>query len=117
MLREPSFPADELEKLKQQTIAAIQEQQSDTRLRAYERLTQTVFDEENPFFVHGGARLVESVGSITVEDVREFYEKFYGGRSLILSIGGDVRANDALRILREAFEDFGGPESGDLSGR
>src|SRR5437868_7419699 len=117
MLREPSFPAEELEKLKQQTVAAIQEQQSDTRWRAYERLSQTVFDEENPFFVHGGARLVESVGSITTQDVREFYEKFYGGRSLILSIVGDVRANDALRILSDAFERFSGPESVDVSVR
>ena len=103
MLREPSFPAEELEKLKQQTVAAIQEQQSDTRWRAYERLSQTVFDEENPFFVHGGARLVESVGSITVADVREFYEKFYGGRSLILSAVGDVRAAEAVRVLGDAF--------------
>src|SRR2546421_13084725 len=91
-LREPSFPAEELEKLKQQTVAAIQEQQSDTRWRAYERLSQTVFDEENPFFVHGGARLVESIGSITVGDVREFYEKFYGGRPVVLSGGGVVGA-------------------------
>ena len=117
MLREPSFPVEELEKLKQQTVAAIQEQQSDTRLRAYERLSQTVFDEENPFFVHGGARLVESINSITVEDVRAFYEKFYGGRSLILSVVGGVGADDALRILREAFEDFGGPENVDVNVR
>ena len=44
MLREPSFPEDELEKLKQQTVAAIREQQSDTRWRAYERLTQTLYN-------------------------------------------------------------------------
>src|SRR5256714_8278127 len=108
MLLEPSFPAEELEKLKQQTVAAIQEQQSDTRWRAYERLSQTVFDEENPFFVHGGARLVESIGSITVGDVREFYEKFYGGGSLVLSgvgdggapggVGGSVSADRGGRI-------------------
>src|SRR5256885_635883 len=70
MLREPSFPAEELEKLKQQTVAAIQEQLSDTRWRAYERLSQMVFDEEDPFFVHCGARLVESIGSVTVEELR-----------------------------------------------
>src|SRR5256714_1882624 len=115
MLREPSFAAEELEKLKQQTVAAIQEQQSDTRWRAFERLSQTVFDEENPFFVHGGARLVESIGSIKVEDVREFYEKFYGGRSLILSVVGDVRAAETVGVLREAFEGFKGPESVDVS--
>jgi zinc protease len=114
MLREPSFPADELEKLKQQTIAAVREQQSDTSWRAYERLTQTLFDEHNPFYTHAGERLVESVSSITVEDVRGFYERFYGGRTLILSVTGDVRASDAVRVLREALEGFGGPEGADV---
>jgi zinc protease len=115
MLREPSFPADELEKLKQQTIAAIREQQADTSWRAYERLTQTVFDEENPFYTHAGERLVESIGSVTVGDVRDFYEKFYGGRSLILSVTGDVRAPEAVRVLREALEGFDGPGSVDVT--
>ena len=117
MLREPSFPEDELEKLKQQTIAAIREQQTDTRWRAYERLTQSLFDEENPFYTHAGERLVESVGSFTVEDVRGFYETFYGGRSLILSAAGDLRAPEALRVMREAFEGFEGPERVDVEVR
>jgi zinc protease len=117
MLREPSFPEDELEKLKQQTVAAIREQQSDTRWRAYERLTQTLFDEENPFYTHAGERLVDSIGSITVEDVRGFYEKFYGGRSLILSAAGDVDAGEALGVMREAFGGFEGPEKIDVEVR
>jgi zinc protease len=117
MLREPSFPEDELEKLKQQTVAAIREQQSDTRWRAYERLTQTLFEEENPFYTHAGERLVESISSVTVEDVRGFYEKFYGGRSLILSAAGDVRGTEALGVMRGAFEGFEGPESVDVSVR
>lgn len=111
MLREPSFPEDELEKLKQQTVAAIREQQSDTRWRAYERLTQLVFDEAHPFYTHAGERLAESVGSITVEEVRSFYEGFYGGRSLILSVAGDVRAGEAVTLSREALGEFGGPEN------
>jgi zinc protease len=117
MLREPSFPAEELEKLKQQTVAAIREQQSDTRRRAYERLTQALFDEENPFYTHAGERLVESVNAITVEDVRAFYEKFYGGRSLILAAAGDLRGSEALGVMREAFEGFEGPESVDVDVR
>jgi zinc protease len=115
MLREPSFPAEELEKLKQQTVAAVRQQQSDTAWRAYERLTQTLFPEENPFYTHAGDRLVESIGSITVEDVRGFYEQFYGGRSLILSVAGGVRAGEAVRVLREAFEGFEGRGGAEVS--
>ncbi len=107
-LRAPIFPADELEKLKQQTVAAIQEQQSDTRLRAYERFTQLIYDEANPFYTHAGERLVESIASITTRDVREFYEKYYGGRTLVLTVSGDVRADEAARQFRQAFETFEG---------
>ncbi len=114
MLCEPSFPVDELEKLKQQTIATIQEQQSDTRERAYERLSQTIFDEASPFYAHAGGRLVESISSITVEDVRGFYENFYGGRSLILSVAGDVRAGEASRLFQSSFASFRGPQCVDI---
>jgi len=111
MLREPSFPADELEKLKQQTVAAIKEQQADTGRRAYERLSQTIFDEASPFYTHAAGRLVESINAITVADVRAFHEKFYGGRSLVLSVVGDVRRGEARRLFEESFADFGGPAS------
>jgi zinc protease len=110
-LREPSFPADELEKLKQQQIAAIQEQQASTRLRAYERFSQLTYDAANPFYTHAGERMIESLRSITVADVREFYARRYGGRSLILAVVGDVSMDEVRRQFHESFADFAGPES------
>ncbi len=110
-LREPSFPADELEKLKQQTVAAIREEQANTRARAYERLTQLVFEQANPFYQHAGEQLIASINSITVADVRRFYEERYGGRSLILSIAGAVSASDVAAQFRAAFGAFVGPAS------
>ncbi len=110
-LREPSFPVEELEKLKQQIVADVQENQSNTRYRAYERLTQLLFDESNPFYVHSGERLIESINSITIEDVREFYARQYGGRSLILSIAGDLSRNEIAESFERNFGDFGGPEN------
>jgi zinc protease len=110
-LREPAFPADELEKLKQQTVAAIKEQQASTGHRAYERLTGLIFERTNPYYVHPGERLIESINSITVEDVRGFYAERYGGRSLILSVAGDVDAREVSGQFEEAFGSFAGPES------
>ena len=114
-LREPAFPAEELEKLKQQAIAAIQEQQANTRLRAYEKFSQLTYDPANPFYVHTGDALVKSLNSITVEDVQRFYDARYGGRSLILSICGDVETSEVQRLFAEAFVEFGGPESVEIS--
>ncbi len=114
-LREPAFPAEELEKLKQQTIASIQEQQANTRYRGYERFTGVIFDAEHPYYVPPGERLTESINSITVEDVRAFYEKYYGGRSLILTVTGDVQKDEVRAQFATAFESFSGPESVDIN--
>jgi zinc protease len=113
-LREPSFPEEELEKLKQQTIAAIQEQQANTRYRAYERFTQLIYDVSNPFYISPGETVVKSISSITVEDVRKFYEDYYGGRSLILTVVGDVSATEVEAEFKELFEGFNGPKSIDV---
>jgi zinc protease len=115
MLREPSFPADELEKLKQQVIAGIQEQQASTGFRAYEKLSSLIFDATNPFYLHPGEKLIESINSITVEDVRGFHQERYGGRSLIVSLVGDVTTADVERQFEELFADFTGPESVDIN--
>ena len=114
-LREPLFAADELEKLKQQTIAAIREQQANTRFRAYERFTESVFDPANPFYQHPGDKLIESISSITVEDVRRYYTERYGGRSLILAVAGDVQASDVQEQFKDAFASFEGPQSIDIN--
>lgn len=114
-LREPAFPADELEKLKQQTIAAIQEQQANTGFRARERLTQLIFDTANPFYMNPGDKLIQSIKSITAEDVRRFYTERYGGRSLVLAIAGDVNTAEVRRQFEEVFGSFQGPQSVDIN--
>jgi zinc protease len=114
-LREPAFPADELEKLKQQTIAAIQEQQANTGFRARERLTQLIFDPANPFYMNPGDKLIQSIKSITADDVRRFYTERYGGRSLILAVAGDVNGAEVRRQFEEVFGSFQGPQSVDVS--
>lgn len=114
-LREPAFPADELEKLKQQTIAAIQEQQANTGFRARERLTQLIFDPANPFYLHPGDKLIQSIKSITADDVRRFYTERYGSRSLILAVSGDVNAAEVRRQFDEVFGSFQGPQSVDIN--
>lgn len=108
-LREPSFPVDELEKLKQQDIAAIQEQQANTRHRAYERFTELIFDPTHPFYIPPGEKLIESISAITADDLHRFYGEQYGGRSLILTVVGDVKTGEVEQQFRASFGDFSGP--------
>jgi zinc protease len=101
--------------LKQQLIASIQEQQANTRYRGYERFSNLIFDEANPYYVPPGERLIESINSITTADVREFFVQRYGGRSLILTLVGDINASEVRAQFEQAFGSFSGPQSVDIN--
>lgn len=110
-LREPAFPAEELAKLKQRTIAAIQHNQEETRARAVEKLSQLVFAPESPFHQPPAEQLIAEVESLTTDDVREFYRGHYGAASLILAVAGDVRADEVRRLVADSLGDWrGAPE-------
>lgn len=105
-LRNPSFPDAELKKLKQQVISSIQEQQSNTHYRAYERLSQLLYERSNPFYVPPGNELIDSLNSVTVDDIRTFHARQYGCRSLILVVVGDVNTNHVRENFARLFSDF-----------
>ena len=110
-LREPAFPAEELAKLKQRTIAAIQHNQEETRARAVEKLSQLVFAPESPFHQPPAEQLIAEVESLTTDDVREFYRGRYGAASLILAVAGDVRTEEVRQLFADSLGDWqGAPE-------
>jgi zinc protease len=111
-LREPAFPAEEFEKMRQRIIASIQEEQDDTRVRAYDRMTQLVFPEGNPFHQTPPEKAIGQIESITIDDIREFHQRFYGPSSMILAVVGDVKADDAYAMFEEKLGKWqGAPEA------
>src|SRR5262245_35712169 len=100
-LREPAFPEDELKKMRQRIIANIKEEQDDTRVRAYDRMTQLVFPEGNPFHQTPAEKLIGQIEKITIDDIREFHQKYYSASSMILAVVGDVKARDAYALMEE----------------
>src|SRR5262245_22992930 len=111
-LREPAFPAEELKKMRQRIIANIKEEQDDTRVRAYDRMTQLVFPEGNPFHQTPAEKLIGQIETITVDDAREFHQKYYSPSSMILAVVGDVKADDAYVLMEEKLGEWrGAPEA------
>jgi zinc protease len=109
-LRSPSFPIDELDKLKHRVIAGIREDQDETRVRAYERMTQIVFPVGHPCHRPSAEQLIREIESIDAGDVRRFYESIYGAGSLILAIVGDIETERVRDLVEQAIGDWKGPE-------
>ena len=105
ILRHPTFPADEFEKLKAQTIDGIVSEKDDPG---------SVLGEYGYAFLFGGHPYARPVGgdeetnrAITREDVLAFYRANYGGDRLILSVVGDFSAAAMEKSLRARFGDWG----------
>jgi zinc protease len=111
LLREPTFPADELDKLKKQYLASLKEYLDDTGSRAYERLTQLVFDESHPFHRYPTERTMREIESITTADVRGFYDEHYGADGMIVVAVGDVEPEAVRDLFGEHFGDWQGAKA------
>lgn len=110
-LRQPTFPVEELDKLKQRVIAGIKEDQDETRVRAYERMTQLVFPKDNPFYRISAQESISQIESITVDDLSEFYKNKYAASSMILAIVGDIKHDEIVKLVSDNFGDWNGADS------
>jgi zinc protease len=106
VLREPSFPGEELEKLQQQTIGRIKRSQEQTHVRAYERLSQLIYPADHVFYQPPAEQRIASIESMSVDDVRDFHEKHFGASSLVLAVVGDVDALAVEKQVRQLLGDW-----------
>lgn len=96
VLLHPSFPADELEKLKQRQRAQLREQRSSSGFLLNERFHRAVYGD------HPAARVsatAESVGKLSRDALSQWHRDRYTPGNAILGIAGDVRAKELIAKL------------------
>jgi zinc protease len=105
ILRQPSFPPTEFDKLKREVIASLEENRTDPDSMAQRALArlgnpypkgdvryQPTFDEE----------LAEYTGA-QLDDAKRFHAQYAGGNSAELAIVGDFDADAIKALLTELF--------------
>ncbi|MBI5838138.1 MAG: insulinase family protein [Candidatus Eisenbacteria bacterium] len=102
-LLHPSFPEEELRKLKLQRRGQLLSQAENTGARAQETLFQVVFPDGHPLRPTGVLDRASSVEKLTAADVRDFYTSRYRGGSLVLTVVGDVDAAAVVKLVEEKF--------------
>jgi zinc protease len=113
VLRSPSFPEKELETLRQENLAAIEEQKSDPNA-----LGQTTYSRHMNPYPKGDVRYVETPDEALVDykaatssDVKKFYSDYYGGSRGEVAIVGDFDEAQIRPLLSELFGDWRSPHS------
>ncbi|MGH7794643.1 MAG: M16 family metallopeptidase [Candidatus Binatia bacterium] len=98
VLLNPSFPADELEKLKQRQRAHLLEQRSSSSFLITERFNRAVYGE------HPAARVsvtLDSLDKLNRDALVRWHRERYAPGQAILGIAGDVRAKELIGKLEE----------------
>lgn len=105
VLRTPSFPEREVERLKAERMAEILKLRTEPRGLADEMFTRVLYEPGSRFALpEGGTE--ESVSAITRQDVRRFYDWRYRPGAVTLVIAGDISADEAERLATTTFGDW-----------
>lgn len=107
-LRYPAFSKEELEKLKKQREGSLKRLLDDTNFRASEELNRLIFNENHPNYDIPVQKLLESLKNVSIEDVRDFYNNYYGPKSMIFVFAGDIDNKDISSAFTKSFKGWTG---------
>jgi len=92
VLLHPSFPETEVTRRREATLAGLQEEEDEPGRVANRRFLTLLFGDEP--YGHPVAGSTASVAKLTRTDVLKFYQDNYGAENAIISVAGDVTADD-----------------------
>jgi zinc protease len=97
----PTFPTNELEKVRQQTITGLREQDEDTGSMASRALREQLYPEDHPYRLRVSGE-IDSVSAMTSEDLAAYHARAFGPNVTTIAVVGDVPDLDAVtsRIQR-----------------
>ncbi|MGH9369101.1 MAG: M16 family metallopeptidase, partial [Thermoanaerobaculia bacterium] len=112
-LREPAFPSNELEQLKQENLAAIEQQKSEP-----DAVASTAYSRHLNPYPKGDVRYVEtpdealaSYKAATLDSVKGFYDDYYGASNGELALVGDFDPKEILALATEIFAGWRSPRA------
>jgi len=111
ILREPSFPAEEFDKVKRERIAGLEEARTDPDSVADRALARYA----NPYPA-GDVRYVPmldeeiaALSAVTLDEVRQYYAKFVGGANGEVALVGDFDPVEVKALLTEVLGGWASP--------
>ena len=106
MLSAPTYDPKIVEREKQRTITSLREAETKPEFVLERRFKKSVYGN----YPLADSPSVQSVGSVNVNDLKQFHKQFYRGDRMIVSIVGDVDRTQAAEIVQTLLKQI--PQSG-----
>ncbi|MFN8279666.1 MAG: pitrilysin family protein [Saprospiraceae bacterium] len=105
ILKNPIYPAKELEEARNEELAGIEEQKSDPQALVSNAISRHL----NPYpkgdvrYVNTPAEEIEAVKAVNLEEIKKFHKDFYGANNATISIVGDFNEDQIKTQLDKEF--------------
>jgi zinc protease len=111
ILREPAFPADEFDKLKNQQIAGIESQRREPTSVAVMRIQKYLspYTKEDTRYVEDFDESIAALNALKLDDIKKFHKDFYGANNGTLAIAGDFNVDEIQPLVNELFGSWKSP--------
>ncbi len=104
VLRNPTFPEKETEKVRGQILTSIQERDNDTRSVAGLVFRKLAYPDHP--YGRSGRGYTETVSAIGRDDLRAFHERYYRPQGMGVAIVGALSAREAVEKVAAALGDW-----------
>ena len=102
LLKDPNYTQDAMEHIKRQKIGWLTQKQSDFDYIAGSKLRETLFKGSALARPYNGT--LESVKSISLDDIKTFIRTHLGYNNAIAVVGGDLSLNEAEYYTKEILD-------------
>jgi zinc protease len=112
VLREPSFPANEFEQLKQQQLAQQEQFRREPQAVAMSALQQKLnsYPKDDPRYVRTPDETIASLQAAALDETKQFYKDFYGASRTELAVVGDFDPEQIQNLASKLFGDWKSPK-------
>ena len=99
----PSFPEEELEKLKAQTIGQLEQSRDDAGYVGKLAFRQKIYPRGHAYYEEKIDDQIKLVKALNKQDLVDFHKSYYLPNRTILSISGDFKRDELLGLLEKYF--------------
>lgn len=113
MLREPSFPASEFDLLKQEELTAIEQNKSEPTQIALNTFSRALspYPKGDVRYITTTDEDVANINATTLDQVKQFYQDFYGASNAQLTVIGDFDDKEIGKLAADLFANWKSPKA------
>lgn len=106
VIREPSFADEHLQRFKNITQTRILQMQDDPAQVAHHKFYNISYPTAHPFYSPPKEEMINVIDSYKKQDLVEFHQKHFCPQDMIISVVGNVKKDEVVKLLNQWTENF-----------